>query len=286
MDVDLFRKVIDEVGPYLLTASLWGWGEPLLHPNLQSVLEAARRHNIAVLLSTNGKELENETIIQAIVAEPPAHLIVSIDGLTDETNSRFRVGTKLEPILSGVKRIAALRARGRHRLPVLHMRFIAMKHNQHEIPGLVDFARENHFDMVTVRSLSIVPDESTKKIHRELIPDDNELRAYDYTGAERSFRRDFVCQEPFWFPTVFADGTLVPCDQDYNAAMPLGVISDGVSFRELWYGKAASKIRKTIRDTPFNVSFCRQCPYRDNERSDMNTSARVLNDAFEGPLLI
>ena len=32
IDVDLYERIIDEVGPYLLTSSLWAWGEPLLHP--------------------------------------------------------------------------------------------------------------------------------------------------------------------------------------------------------------------------------------------------------------
>ena len=35
MDLELFKHLMSEVGPYLLTASLWGWGEPLFHPQFE-----------------------------------------------------------------------------------------------------------------------------------------------------------------------------------------------------------------------------------------------------------
>ena len=34
IDVGLFERLMGEVGRYLLTTSLWAWGEPLLHPRL------------------------------------------------------------------------------------------------------------------------------------------------------------------------------------------------------------------------------------------------------------
>ena len=214
MDVELFRRVIDEVGPYLLTASLWGWGEPLLHPELREILKAIRKYKIATLLSTNGQMLDEDRIQDALIQEPPTHLIVAVDGLSDETNRKFRAGARLKPILSGVRRIAEAKRQLNHQLPILHMRFIVMKHNQHEVPDLIDFARSSQFDMLTIRTLSIIDCQSTDRTHRDLIPDTEEFQPYEYMQGERLERGDYICQEPFWFPTVFADGTLVACEQD------------------------------------------------------------------------
>jgi organic radical activating enzyme len=134
MDFPLFRSVMEKVGPFLLTASLWGWGESLLHPNLADFLREAQRHKIAVLLSTNGQHLDRNEVIEAIMQHPPTFLIVAIDGLTDETNSRFRVGARLAPVLEGMRRLVEIKKRMRGQLPVFQMRFIPMKHNQHELP--------------------------------------------------------------------------------------------------------------------------------------------------------
>ena len=41
MDVSLFEQLMDEVGQYLLTLSLWGWGESILHPQLAKILRIA-----------------------------------------------------------------------------------------------------------------------------------------------------------------------------------------------------------------------------------------------------
>ena len=149
MDVGLLERVMGQAGPCLLTVSLWGWGEPLLHPELQNILSAVRKHDVAVLLSTNGSHLNDDRIVEALTREPPTHLIVSIDGLSDETNVQYRVGARLGPILSGVRKIAELKRRRNQQLPLLHMRFMVMKHNQHELRRVRDFAERNHFDLLS-----------------------------------------------------------------------------------------------------------------------------------------
>jgi len=286
IDVDLFKRLMDEVGPYLLTISLWAWGEPLLHPHLLEILRAVRKHDIAILLSTNGQNLNDERIIEALTREPPTHLIVAMDGLTDETNSKFRVGAKLAPILAGVRRIAEIKAQRGLELPVLHMRYIVMKHNQHEVPQLKDYSRSHGFDFLSVRTLSIIDSDSPEEVHQELVPDVEELRAYEYHSGMRIHRNDFICQEPFWFPTVFADGTLVPCEQDYNAQQSLGRLFEDGSFADLWFGKQAALARKVIRDDPQRLSFCRNCPYRDRPVTDASVQEHLLNPRIQYPSLI
>ncbi|MDF1551812.1 MAG: radical SAM protein [Deferrisomatales bacterium] len=286
MDVGLFSRVIDEVGPYLLTASLWAWGEPLLHPRLREILRAVRRYPIATLLSTNGQNLDDDPIIDTLTEEPPTYLIVALDGLTDETNSRFRVGARLAPALEGVRRMAEIKKKRGTQLPVLHMRTIVMKHNQHEVPGLVEFARRHHFDLLSVRTLSTIDSAGAEGTHDDLVPDAPEHRAYDYQDGARVGRTDFICQEPFWFPTVLADGTLVACEQDYNAQQSLGAISETVSFKDLWRAARAARVRRIIRDAPQSLSFCRNCPYKDRPVTDCSVRAHFLNSGIDYPKLV
>ena len=277
MDIDLFKRLIDEVGPYLLTTSLWAWGEPLLHPQIEEILRAIRKHHICTFLSTNGQTLNNDNMINALINEPPTYLIVAIDGLTDETNTKFRSGAQLEPALSGIRKLAQLKRERGMQKPVLHMRFIVMKHNQHQVAELTDFARDHHFDLLTVRTLSIIDKEAPDATHQDLIPDNDALRAYQYSNNQRLERDDFICLEPFWFPTVFADGTVVACEQDYNAQLPLGTFSASMPFKSLWYGKQANEVRKQIRDHEKDIRFCKNCPYRDRETSDCSIQAHHIN---------
>jgi MoaA/NifB/PqqE/SkfB family radical SAM enzyme len=276
MDVALFEQVIDEVGPTLLTASLWVWGEPLLHPELRQILRAARRHGVITLLSTNGQRLDDEKVQAALLAEPPDVLIVALDGLTDETNSTYRVGARLAPVLAGVRRLAdAKRALGLAK-PALDMRFIVMRHNRHELPLLDEFAARNGFEQVTIRTLYLLDSTADATTAAALAPTAADRGEVDAACRDIAPGDPFICFQPFWFPSVFADGTVVLCEQDYNADLALGRVGDGVTFRELWFSERAARLRGIVRDRPEDVAFCRECLYLARPVTDGSSETREV----------
>lgn len=277
IDVDLFRRLMEEVGPYLLTLSLWAWGEPLLHPELERVLAITAGYPAATLLSTNGQNLDRDGVQNALRKHPPHYLIVAIDGLSDETNSLYRKGARLEPALDGVRALAQWKRETGSRRPALVFRFLAMKHNEHELPRLREFAAGNGFDMVSTRTLSII--DSSDEAHRALVPEADLMRAYGYHEDKRVRRDDFVCQHAFNFPTVFADGTVVACEQDFNGSHPYGVLSRETSFGGIWFSRAAAEIRKKIRDDPAQFSFCENCPFADRETSSCSLDCYPVRPA-------
>jgi radical SAM protein with 4Fe4S-binding SPASM domain len=267
IDPALFERLMNEAGPYLLTLSLWGWGEPLLHPRLADILRLTQNRGIITFLSTNGQNLDDPRVLKALIEYPPTYLIVAIDGLTDETNSKYRVGAKIAPILAGVKKLAQMKKEREQHFPILHHRYIVMKHNEHEMPQIKQFGIENHFNMCTVRTLSII-DAQDEIYHQQLVPDDRKLQAYEYQNDARVNRNDFLCEKAFIFAFVFADGTVVDCDQDFNANHPYGNLSDGRSFADIWWGKRAAKVRRIIRDDMDNFSHCQNCPFKDRPVTD------------------
>ncbi len=272
IDLDLYERLMAEVGPYLLTVILWAWGEPLLHRDFSSAVRIARRYGVLPILSTNGEPLREARVCQALLAEPPEYLIVAIDGLRPETHRQYRVGSDLEGVLAGVRALAEAKRAAGQSLPRLHMRYLVMKHNQHEVPDLGDFAAKHGFDLLTIRGLSIIDDQEA--FHRRLMPDLKDFQSYSYKDNQRVLRSDFFCQHAFNLPAVLADGTIVACDQDFNASHPYGRLDEGRSFREIWYGAPARRLRATIRDRRGDLSFCRNCPYAD--RPTNTCSLRLL----------
>jgi radical SAM protein with 4Fe4S-binding SPASM domain len=267
LDPAILERIIREAGPYLLTLSLWGWGEPLLHPRLSEILRLVHGRGIITFLSTNGQNLDDPEVLKALIEYPPTYLIVAIDGMTDETYSAYRVGAKLAPALAGVNRLAQMKRERGQQFPILHHRYIVMKHNEHELPLLKQFAMDNHFDICTIRTLSII-DFQNDAGYRELVPENSRFSAYEYENNVRVSRRDFICEKAFIFPAVFADGTLVDCDQDFNASQAYGNLVNSPSFSALWQSKKAAKIRKTIRDDMDSFSHCKNCPFKDRSVTD------------------
>jgi radical SAM protein with 4Fe4S-binding SPASM domain len=276
MDLDLYARLMEDVGGYLLAVCLWGWGEPLLHPRFAEAVRIARRHGVLPVISTNGQNLDEPRVLEDLIRQPPEYLIVAIDGLTEQTNARYRIGASLAKTLTGVRRLAETRRRRGQTLPRLNMRFIVMKHNEHELPDVPAFARDNGFDLLTIRTLSIIDDR--QDLHRELIPQEEGFRAYEYRDGRRVRRADFICQHAFCFPAVLADGTVVACDQDYGGAHAYGRLGRGASFADIWFAPGSKAIRKTIRDHRERFSVCRRCPYGDRTANACSVQAIALSE--------
>jgi radical SAM protein with 4Fe4S-binding SPASM domain len=267
LDPALFERLMNEVGPYLLTMSLWGWGESLLHPRLAEILRLAHNRGITTFVSTNGQNLDSPSVLKGLIDYPPTYLIVAIDGLTDESNSAYRVGAKIAPALSGVKILAQMKKERGQKYPILHHRYIVTKQNEHELAGLRQFGKDNYFDICTIRTLSII-DSQNEAVHAEFLPDNANYRAYKYKNNIRIRRSDFICERAFIFPMVFADGTIVDCDQDFNGCQSYGNLLSGSSFAEIWWNNKAAGIRKTIRDNMDEFSHCKNCPFKDRPVTD------------------
>lgn len=282
MDPALFAQIMREAGPRLLTASLWGWGESLLNPRLSEILATAARYPVVTLLSTNGQNLDRDSVIDAIISAPPTFLIVALDGLTDETNREYRVGASLAPALDGVRRLAALKKERGLRLPVLHMRFIVMRHNEHELSAAPAFAATHGFDMFSARILSLSSAPAASGMHQILMPGQPEYRA----GRLLEARDDFVCMQPFWFPSVYSDGTLVLCEQDFDAVASAGKLGPDLSFTAAWRSLQAARLRRAIRDNPSEFSFCQACPACDRAATDTSVEAHFFCPQLAGPLVV
>ncbi|MFP4027274.1 MAG: radical SAM protein [Candidatus Brocadiia bacterium] len=274
MDLTLFENLMREVGSYLLDVFLWAWGEPLLHPEFGRAVEIAHQYGVNTVISTNGMKLYEPEVRDQLLENPPLHLIVALDGLTDQTNSVYRVGADVEKILTGVQELAEARHEAGQERPYLHMRYIVMKHNQHELPELEAFARENAFDFLALRTLS--PVENAEKVHKNMVPEGTDYDPFGYEDGGQEPGNDFICQKPFIFPTMLVDGTVVSCCQDVKASEPYGQFGSGTSFRKIWKGGRARRVRRTIRDRVEEVSFCRSCPYAGRSENTCSVSITRL----------
>jgi radical SAM protein with 4Fe4S-binding SPASM domain len=176
------------------------------------------------------------------------------------------VGAKISPALKGIGEIARLKKERKQSFPILHHRFIALKHNEHEISQLQEFGLAHQFDMTPVRTLSII--DGPHDIHSQSIPCDQNLRAYEYKNQKLVERNDYFCETAFIFPSVFVDGTVVACDQDYKASQAYGTLSDGSSFADIWWSKESAKTRNLIKNNPTKFSFCINCPFKDRLVTD------------------
>ncbi|MFM8949381.1 MAG: radical SAM protein, partial [Bacteroidota bacterium] len=108
LELELFKKALDDCSKDLLYLILYFQGEPYLHPNFHEMVSLAKSHKLYVATSTNAHYLDEATA-RAVVDSGLDRLIISLDGTTQETYRQYRVGGSLEKVLEGTRNILAAR---------------------------------------------------------------------------------------------------------------------------------------------------------------------------------
>ena len=60
MDLDLYKKIIDEAKDFVYEVNLFHRGEPLLHPDIIDMIEYAKKSGLKTRIHTNGVLLNEE----------------------------------------------------------------------------------------------------------------------------------------------------------------------------------------------------------------------------------
>lgn len=129
----LYKSIIDEIGDYLFELHMYNWGEPLLHKQTPEFIRYAKSKGIDVVLSTNLSMNLSDEYVQDLVRSGLDQLIVSLDGVTEETYERYRRGGNLSLVRANMLRVQSVkRALGVDK-PAVTWQFLVFRHNEHEV---------------------------------------------------------------------------------------------------------------------------------------------------------
>jgi len=106
LDLDLFKSIIEQAKPLGLTGVKLTGGEPLLHPQINEILEHTRAENLGLTVETNGVLCTIE--LASKMAECKNTFVsVSLDGAEAQTHEWVRgVEGCFEDALEGIRNLA------------------------------------------------------------------------------------------------------------------------------------------------------------------------------------
>ncbi|WP_414039933.1 GTP 3',8-cyclase MoaA [Acidithiobacillus sp. M4-SHS-6] len=124
-------------------------GEPLIHPHLHTLIEAAQRQGIGkISVSTNGLLLPRKA--ELLRQSGVNNLNISLDSLDPEVFARVTRGGKLQEVLRGVT-AAVVAGIPRIKLNVVLMR----QENGHALADLVRYALDQHIDIRFIETMPL-----------------------------------------------------------------------------------------------------------------------------------
>ena len=133
MAVSEFRRIIDEIRGKTATVSLYTWGDPLTHPDLDEMCRIAADAGLQVHISTNFSFALKDERIRSIVESGLTHLTVCVDGLTQEKYEKTRVGGRIDRVLHNLRRVADTRRALGRAYPKIEIQYIKFQHNIDEV---------------------------------------------------------------------------------------------------------------------------------------------------------
>lgn len=275
LSFEVFQKFIDECGDYLLHLIFWNWGEPFLNPDLFRMIAYAKRKGIIVHTSTNGNVPLDEAQTEALVDSGLDSLVVAVDGATQETYEKYRIGGRLDVVLSNIQKIVRIRSLKGSASPIINMRFVVMRHNESEIPQARILAQKLGVDYFSLKSVDMHP-ERGRELDKSYAPRNTHYRRYEYD--KNTFERKqtpFVCMRPWKRVTLDATGEVIPCEYDYQNKHSFGNMNQ-MSALEAWKSSGSMDFRKDFHLGNNHYYLCRNCTYKNSVLNDCTVERQII----------
>ena len=152
MQMATYRRLVDGLRevPSLRTMAFWGFGEPLLHPDIVEMVTLAKELGAKTELITNGLLLDRE-MAEGLVMAGLDTLVVSVDGTSPESHADIRSGADFRLVQENVEGLHAVRGANSRDNPEIGLEFVVTRRNISELPNLrrLAYSMEASFVVVT-----------------------------------------------------------------------------------------------------------------------------------------
>ena len=249
-------RIIQQAKSYTLVANLYFQGEPLLNPDLFKIVAETTRAGIYSIISTNAQNLSSDKA-EHLVKSGLKKIVISMDGLTQETYSTYRVRGKLQYVLDGISNMVEARRKFKSAFPVIEVQFIVFRFNEKEIKDARRLVYKRGCDRFVLKTAQFY----------------DELRAKDWMPQQQKYARyssrntsqikhaaKTGCKKMWTSLVVCAGGETALCCMDKNALYSPGNTHEK-NLADLWQSDKIKQFRKRISKGNY-MSICRNCPLK------------------------
>ena len=254
MTMESFHRILDQVQATAHTMQFYFQGEPLLNKQLPEMIAAAHKAGLYTIVSTNAQALNCSTA-EALVKGGLSHIIVSIDGFSEESYAAYRVGGSLHKALEGLQHLANAKAELHSRIRI-ELQVLRLRSNEHEW----DWIKKNYKRLGATHLAFKTAQLYNFEHGHPLMPTDERYSRYkkiaDGTYVHKStplhstpytIHRAFgaLCLRLWSGCVITTSGDVLPCCYDKDHRHTLGNITTH-SLSEIFHSNKANTLRKYI----------------------------------------
>ena len=250
-----FKNFVDE-NPKIRKISVSNNGEIFLNPQLADIIKYSYEHNIKLDAYTgvNLNTLSDE-VAEALVKYQFEYMVLSIDGASQETYSKYRVNGNFDKVIENIKKINFYKAKYNSEFPRMKWKFILFDHNEHEILKAKQMAKDLNVDIVF--SLPWGDKTFTPK-NPEFVKKETGIKfasvgeSQEKTGKKRALN---LCARVFSAPQINYDGKLLGCCILFKEHYGVNIFQEGFE-----RGLNSAEFQYTVRMLRGEMPPCEDIP--------------------------
>ena len=262
LSLPLFRHILDELSPFVHTIQFFFQGEPLLCRDLPEMIRLADAQGLYTIVSTNAQALTDERA-EAIVQAGLSRIIVSMDGLTQESYEAYREGGNVQKVYAALKSLRRAKDKYKSRIRI-ELQCLRLRSNEQEWESFKRLYRSLGADCLTFKTAQFYDYEQGNP----LMPSEERYCRYERQkdGTYRhkrphrlSLSPSHPCHRLFTGCVVDAEGRVLPCCFDKGRQYAFGRMAAGTSFQSVWTSSAAARFRSNVTHHRLSLSICTNC---------------------------
>lgn len=238
-----YKELFDKVKEFALVVSFYNHGEPLLNPDVFSIIEHTHSNRVGTNISSNFN-WPQPVEINDFIRSGLDYVTVSLDGVTQESYQQYRVRGDIAEVLDNLKRLLSAKKALKSKTPFVEWQFIVFKHNEHEVDQARKLASELGVDLLRFISPGVPPEDMHNLELQEKWMPRNPLywERNPRLVEERGYVFDRACFYLYRSMFIYPGGGVTPCCFAHDERQDFGDLYCN-SVAEIWNNKAYRSAR-------------------------------------------
>lgn len=267
MSFETFKIVMEKI-PLLKHICLFNWGESFLNPSLFEMIKYADERNVRVNIHSNFNFKKDDNFFLDILKSNLDTLIISLDGASQQSYSKYRIGGDYNLVFSNIRTLARMKDAQGYKNPTIIWKFIVNRFNEKEIIKAKKLAYnlEIEFETSFLGLSDDLPDlefENTLEQRKEgWLPINKRYQHPCYRNEYKIPLNNSYCDQLFKRVVINPDGKVFPCCWATDMKHVFGDLTKE-SFEEIWYNSkylySRSLFTKEKYSGPKEETVCSFC---------------------------
>ncbi|MDH5510246.1 MAG: radical SAM protein [Nitrospinota bacterium] len=274
MKMDLFKSIVDQLDGASREVNLFHRGESLIHPDLEDMVAYCAAKGMKTRLHTNAGLMTRERSRDLIKAGL-SYISFSVDGYTKPVYDKARLGGEFRETMENIQGFLQTKKELGNGKPFTIVQVMEIG----ETPDGVEARRQQfqqQFDNLPLDRFV------TRTPHNWA----GDAEKFGHGVADQPERKRFTPCTFLWYSmTIFFNGTVAPCPQDFYGKLKVGDASRDPVAR-IWNGEPIRRLRSLMKaQTVDDLVPCRTCDIL-TRKTFMGVPSNYLSTFLKDNLLV